>query len=553
MYFYCRLVFAGVFALALNAGIAQNLVGSTKKFTRNDTLRGSITPERAWWDLEFYELDITVNPQTRSINGSNIIQYKVLNTNNLLQIDLQPPLQIKRVEQDGKILQTQQIGRNAYHIILQKKQHIGASERLKIWYGGKPKTATLPPWYGGFSWEKDETGNDFIATSCQRLGASVWWPCKDHPYDEPDSQRIRITVPEPLIAVANGRFERVIQNPDSSRTYQWFVANPINNYGVNLNAAVYTHMEDTLNGEKGVLSLDFFVLKYNLKKAQQHFQQTKTVLRAFEYWFGPYPFYEDGYKLVEAPYIGMEHQSSITYGNGYQNGHSGHDLSGSGWGLKWDYIIVHESAHEWFANNLTNRDQADMWIHESFATYSESLYTEYLFGKDAGAEYVRGQRRIIKNDKPIIPPYHVNADGSGDMYFKGANLLHMIRQIINDDTKWRRILRGLNQEFYHSTIGSEAVESYISRQAGIRFDHVFDQYLRDNRIPALEYRFRDKKLQVRWGNCIPEFDMPVKVAFPDGTYRFIYPGPEWSDAFTTNRRNLQLLADENFYITVRKL
>ena len=554
MYCSLRLVFAVFFALALNTGTAQNLFSPTKKFTRNDTLRGSITPERAWWDLQFYELSITVNPRERTISGSNIIQYKVLEINNLLQIDLQAPLRIERVEQDGQTLPVQQIGRNAYLIELQKKQNIGASERLQIWYSGKPRTATLPPWYGGFSWEKDDQGNDFIATSCQGLGASTWWPCKDHPYDEPDSQRIRITVPEPLIAIANGRFEQVTQNQDSSRTFQWFVANPINNYGVNLNAAVYAHLADTMHGEKGVLSLDFFVLKDKLEKAQQHFQQAKTVLRAFEYWFGPYPFYEDGYKLVEVPYIGMEHQSSVTYGNGYQNGYNGRDPSGSGWGLRWDYIIVHESGHEWFANSITNRDQADMWIHESFTTYSESLYTEYLFGKSAGAEYVRGQRLLVKNDSPIIPPYHVNAQGSGDMYFKGANMLHMIRQIINDDDKWRRILRGLNQKFYHQTIGSDSIESYISQQAGIRFDRVFDQYLRDNRIPELEYRYRDKKLQVRWANCVPGFDMPVKVALTDGAYSFIYPGPEWSDAFIVpDKRKLQLHADENFYITVRKM
>ncbi|MCY7330114.1 MAG: hypothetical protein LH618_16300 [Saprospiraceae bacterium] len=312
-------------------------------FTQDDTLRGSITPERAWWDLTFYNLKIKVDPTQKSISGSNEIRYKVLQSNQLLQIDLQPPMRIERVEQDGQVLKVHQQGRNAYFIELQKPQAVGSQQSLTVWYSGKPQIAKHAPWDGGFSWSKDAAGQPFVATSCQGLGASVWWPCKDHMYDEPDSQAITVTVPQDLMNVSNGRLRRTTDNPDGTRTFEWEVKNPINNYGINVNIANYAYFADTLHGEKGVLTLDYYVLPENLEKAQVQFKQVKLMMRAFEHWFGPYPFYEDGYKLVEVPYLGMEHQSSVTYGNQYKNGYLGRDLSGTGWGLKWDFIIIHES------------------------------------------------------------------------------------------------------------------------------------------------------------------------------------------------------------------
>ncbi len=523
-----------------------------QRFTLDDTLRGSITPERVWWDLKFYKLDVRVDPEARSIAGSNEVHYEVLQPAQVLQIDLQPPLKIERVEQDGQALDVQQAGRNAYFIQLKKTQKPGAREALTVWYSGKPRTARHAPWDGGFSWAKDETGKPFVATSCQGLGASVWWPCKDHMYDEPDSQAISVTVPAPLMDVSNGRLRRTTENADGTRTFEWFVSNPINNYGVNVNIADYTHFDDTLHGAKGVLTLDYYVLPENLEKAKKQFQQVKGMLRAFEYWFGPYPFYEDGYKLVEVPYLGMEHQSSITYGNGYQNGYLGRDLSRTGWGLKWDFIIIHESGHEWFANNITYRDVADMWIHESFTNYSEGLYTEYFWGKEAGAEYIRGTRAGIENRSPIVGVYDVNQEGSVDMYSKGGNMLHTIRQIVDDDEKWRAILRGLNRDFYHQTVDGAQVEAYISEHSGKDLRKVFDQYLRQRNIPLLEYSVKKGKLRYRWIDCIEGFDMPVKVTLERGKYDFIYPTTGWQEVRLKGVKKKQFKVDNNFYILTQE-
>ncbi len=523
-------------------------------FTRDDTLRGTITTERAWWDLTFYDLKVSLMPKERSISGSNQVFYKVLKPNKQLQIDLQPPLKLERAEQDGQPLQIKAIGINAYWITLQKTQRPGAMESVTLWYSGQPLTAARAPWDGGFSWSKDKLERPFIATSCQGLGASIWWPCKDHAYDEPDSQRISVTLPEPLMDVSNGRLRKVTNNNDGTRTFEWFVSNPLNNYGVNLNAAVYTHFVDTLHGEKGVLDLDYYVLEENLEKAKAQFQQVKGMLRAFEHWFGPYPFYEDGYKLVEVPYLGMEHQSSVTYGNKYQNGYLGKDLSGTGWGLKWDFIIIHESGHEWFANNITYKDIADMWVHESFTNYSEGLYTEYIFGKKAGAEYVRGTRAGIQNKKPIIGQYGVNSEGSGDMYPKGGNMLHTIRQIVDDDALWRNILRGLNRDFYHQTVDGAEIEAYMIKHSGKDLKAVFEQYLRHTSIPVLEYKIMGKSLQYRWANCIPEFNMPIKAKTSKRNgFEWLYPTTEWQTTKHRLSKNSDLEVAEDFYVGRKKV
>ena len=541
--------FIRMFFCFLLLSFAQFSTAQTPVFTQDDTLRGSITPQRDWWDLTFYHLKVNVNPAEKSISGSNEIRYKVLNPGRFLQIDLQAPLLLARAEQDGQTLDVSKIGSNAYFIELEKEQPRGSQQSITVWYSGIPLEARNAPWDGGFSWKLDEAGQPFIATSCQGIGASVWWPCKDHAYDEPDSQAISITVPNNLTDVSNGRLKRVVENGNGTHTFEWFVANPINNYGVNINIANYTHFSDTFLGEKGILSLDYYVLPKNLEKAKVQFQQAKLMLQAFEHWFGPYPFYEDGYKLVEVPYLGMEHQSSITYGNQYSNGYLGRDLSGTGWGLKWDYIIIHESGHEWFANNITYRDIADMWVHESFTCYSEGLYTEFHFGQEAGAAYIRGCRAGIQNAAPIVGIYGVNKEGSGDMYSKGANMLHTIRQIVDDDEKWRSILRGLNLDFYHQTVYGSQVEAYIIRLSGKKLDKVFDQYLRHTEIPVLEYQIKGRKLQFHWVNCIDGFDMPVKVTLSPGKYEFIYPTTKWKSTrcMLSNKDDFQV--EENFYVT----
>lgn len=516
------------------------------EFTHDDTLRGTITPERAWWDLAFYHLKVRVQPTDSTLSGSTTIRYRVLKPSQTMQVDLQRPLRVLSVEQDGQSLKFRQDG-NAYFIALTKPQKPGQTESVTVQYAGKPRVAKRPPWDGGLVWSRDEKGQWFIATACQGLGASAWWPCKDHMYDEPDSMAISVTVPEELTDVSNGRLRKVTTNADHTRTFDWYVKNPINNYGVNLNIGHYDHWSETYAGAKGPLSLDYYALPQHGDSARTQFRQVPLMLKAFEHWFGPYPFYEDGYKLVETPYLGMEHQSSVTYGNGFRNGYLGRDLSRTGWGLRWDFIIVHESGHEWFANNITYKDVADMWIHESFTNYSENLFTEYYYGKDAGAQYVIGCRANIRNDRPIIGTYNVNHSGSGDMYYKGGNMLHTIRQIVGDDEKWRRILRGLNKTFYHQTVTTAQIEQYISQQAGRNLKPVFDQYLRDIRVPVLEYRPVAGGFQYRWANCITGFDMPVLVCLGDsGPYQLLKPSVQWK---TLPAKGVTTMTpDANYYV-----
>jgi aminopeptidase N len=513
-----------------------------KAITFEDSLRGSITPERVWWDLKHYDLTFDVNPEKKFISGTNIISYLVLKENKTIQIDLQFPMKVTYIEQNGKKLNYVKKGDNAYFISLIDKQTVGESNKLSISFEGKPLIAKRAPWDGGFSWNKDEEGNHFVATSCQGLGSSVFWPCKDHMYDEADSLRMTVTVPDSLQDISNGRLTKMCIDNKGIRTSTWEVKNPINNYGVNLNIGNYVHFGETYKGEKGDLTCDYYVMPYNLDKAKVQFKDAIRMLQAFEHWFGPYPFYEDGYKLVEVPYLGMEHQSSITYGNKYKNGYLGRDLSGTGWGTKWDFIIIHESGHEWFANNITYKDIADMWIHESFTNYSETLFTEYHFGKSAGQDYVIGTRANIVNDSPIIGKYDINQRGSGDMYYKGGNMIHTIRQVINDDEKFRQILRGLNKDFYHQTVTTEQIENYISSKSGINFSKVFDQYLRNIKVPKLAQKSSKGMVFYRWENVVPGFEMPIKVSV-DGVEQFVYPTPDWKKI-----KGKSMKADRNFYV-----
>jgi aminopeptidase N len=530
---------------------SADLRPSAGGFTRADTLRGSLTPERTWWDLTHYHLQVRINPDDSTIGGQNTIRYQVLRAAQTMQIDLQTPLKLVRAVQDGQELTVCSEG-NAHFITLLKRQQIGQNEVITISYQGKPLVAKRPPWDGGFTWARDAERNWFIATSCQRLGASAWWPCKDHMYDEPDSMLISATVPKPYMDVSNGTLRRVIDNSDDTRTFEWAVVNPINNYGVNLNIARYASWQDTLRGERGTLPLSYYVLPQFEAAARQQFRQVKVMLRVFEHWFGPYPFYEDGYKLVQTPYLGMEHQSSVTYGNGFRNGYRGTDLSATGWGLKFDFIIIHESGHEWFANNITYKDIADMWIHESFTAYSECLFVESLFGKNAGTQYVIGTRARILNDRPIIGTYNVNSEGSGDMYYKGSNMLHMIRQWVANDEKWRQTLRLMNKTFYHQTVSTRQVEDFLSKQTGLPLQPLFNQYLRDRRVPVLEYALAPDGVRYRFVNCQSGFTMPVRLCLNDnGPRRLVMPTSNWQKLKQPGAKTVTVDAD--YYVTVKVL
>lgn len=541
-------VISTVFLCSLfSSAIAQS-------YTRQDSLRGSITMERAWWDLQHYNLSFTVSPSTKSINGSNILRYKVLKESKVLQLDLQPPMRILSVKQDGVLLSVKDEG-NAHFIELVKKQLVGQVYEIEIVFSGTPHTAKNPPWDGGFTWSKDSNNNPFVATSCQEIGASLWWPCKDHMYDEPDQgMLISAKVPEGLMAVANGRLKDQKKEDDQSTTYIWEVKNPINNYGVNINIANYAHFSEVYSGENGPLDMDYYVLKENLDKAKIQFKDATRMMEAFEYWLGPYPFYEDSYKLVEVPYLGMEHQSSITYGNKYKNGYLGSDLSGTGWGKKFDYIIIHESGHEWFANNVTAKDNADLWIHESFTTYAEALFVEYFYGKSAGFEYVRGLRTGIDNAYPLIGNYDVNDPNNGDIYSKGSNMLHTLRQLLGDDEKWRNILRGINKDFYHQTVSSKQLELYLINKTGLKLSSFFNQYLRDARMPILQYKIdvkNGRKLSFCWTNCIEDFDMPIKIKY-NGKVIFIYPKSKWS-SINLEEECKDIIISKEYYVGIKRM
>lgn len=541
------------FLLLMSCSMAQPL-NQKKKFTKQDTLRGSIGPERAWWDVLHYNVEVTPDYNTKSITGKTTIEYKVVadRKTDYMQIDLQQPLTIDSLYYNGKLYinypaKPYYNEGNVWHIPLPKTA-VNSVQSISVFYHGKPREAKMPPWDGGWIWTKDAQGRPWMSVACQGLGASVWFPCKDHQSDEPDNgATLRVTVPASMIAVGNGRLKEKLAG-NNFNTWIWEVKNPINNYNIIPYIGYYVNFTEIYNGEKGELNSSYWVLDYNLQKAKEQFKQAPMTLKAFEHWFGPFPWYEDDFKLVESPHLGMEHQSAVAYGNKYQNGYLGTDLSGTGVGLKWDFIIVHEMGHEWFGNNITTKDIADMWVHEGFTNYSETLFTEFHFGKEDANKYIQGLRKNIDNDIPIIGPYGVNQEGSGDMYYKGANLIHTVRQVINDDEKFRQILRGLNKDFYHQTITSKQVEEYISQKSGKDFSKIFDQYLRTNKIPTLELKAEEDKIKFKWTNSIAGFNMPVKLT----NGQWLHP--------TTSEQKIKLEGanfkgvevDSNFYIKVKK-
>lgn len=544
-----RIALLACLTLSLPAS-AQTQAPQGGTFTRADTLRGSITPERAWWDVTFYDLHVRISPADSSVRGRTGITYRVLNSAREMQVDLQAPLRVDSVVQEGRRLTFRQEG-NAYFVTLQAPQPVGAVKTVTVHYHGRPRIAERAPWDGGFVWARDPSGGPWVATAVQGLGASAWWPNKDTQVEEPDSQRIVVTVPRPMVNVSNGRLRGTRHNRDGTTSYEWFVTKPINNYDVAVNAGAYAHFSDTYQGEGGLLTLDYWPLAVNLERARRQFEQVKPMLACFERWFGPFPWYEDGFKLVETPHLGMEHQSAIAYGNGYQNGYRGRDLSHTGLGLSWDFIIIHESGHEWFGNNITTRDIADMWVHESFTNYSEGLYVECAQGKEAGARYVIGTRANIQNDRPIVAAYGVNAEGSGDMYYKGGNMLHTIRQIVGEDEKWRSILRGLNTVFRHRVVTGQEVQRYVSEQAGVDLSRVFEQYLTTTRVPVLEHRIEGSTLWYRWADVVPGFDMPVRARLSAQGMTLLRPTLEWQTTAIQDPAGFAL--DESFYVVGRRL
>jgi aminopeptidase N len=501
-----------IILLTYGNSTAQLLSGKSSKVAHADSLRGYLFPQRSCYDVTYYDLDLKLNIADESVSGSNKIYMKAVNDFSQIQIDLSDRLSIKQItDSDGSILEYHRDG-NAIQVYFKQPILKNHQTHIAVEYFGNPVTGKLLPWDGGFKWTKDENGNPWVVVACQGAGASLWWPCKDHQSDEPDSMMISITVPDTLINISNGRLRNVTDQPDRMKKFSWFVSYPINTYNVSINTGKFSHFSDYYINGSDTLTLDYYVKPYNLDKARQQFQQVKPMLQCFERFFGKYPFWNDGYKLVETPYLGMEHQSCIAYGNKYKTGYMGTDYSGIG--LDFDYIIIHESAHEWWGNSITTNDIADMWIHEGFGSYAEVLYVECLYGKNKAYDYVNAQRKKVRNDKPVIGPFGVNQEGSGDMYAKGSLLIHTIRNYISNDSLFFAILLEIQHNYALKTVNSTDIEAFFSKKSGINLAPIFNQYLRCAFVPVLEYEMVESlplKIRYRWNAQVEDFNLPVLV------------------------------------------
>lgn len=541
------------FILICSLNANAQILNHKKDFTRQDSLRGTDNEFRNWWNVLRYDIEVEPDFDKKFIKGKNSILFEITNSSakKIMQIDLQEPMKIEKIILNGEDFKGFKREGNVYFLDLNKAGLQSKNNKIEIQYSGNPRVAVKPPWDGGWIFKKDEKGRSWMSVACEGLGASVWYPNKDYLGDEPEmGASLSMIVPEDLVAIGNGRLTDMKELPDSKFIFKWEVKNPINNYNIIPYIGHYSLIKDSYNGEKGKLDIEYWVLDYNVEKAESQFKQTHGMLKNFEHWFGHYPFYEDSFKLVESPHLGMEHQSAIAYGNGFQNGYLGRDLSDSGWGLKWDFILVHESGHEWFGNNITNKDVADMWIHESFTAYSETLHTQELYGIEAGNDYVIGTRANILNDIPMIGIYGMNQEGSGDIYYKGANMIHTFRQLLEDDDLFRKILRGMNEKFYHQTVTTKQIEDYMSQMSEIDLTEFFNQYLRATKVPVLEYKIEGDEIIYRWTNVVDKFDMPVKL---ENSNVWLFPTSEWKSKILVPNLINNFKIDRNFYIEVLKV
>ena len=530
-----------------------------QEFSLSDSLRGSLSSYRSCYDVYYYDLNVTIDDKNKElINSYNDFYITSLEDFDNIQIDLFSNLEINSIVFNETKLNFKRKF-NAVFIDFPEIIKKGENVKFRVNYDGKPRKAVNPPWDGGFSWDYDKNKNPWIGVSCQGLGASSWWPCKDHQSDEPDSMRITCTVRSPLKVVSNGK---LISNTigydlklkSKVNISSWFVSYPINNYNVTLCAADYAYFSDYYLSKSDTLFLDYYVLTYNETIAKEHFKQVKPMLECFEEYFGQYPFINDGFSLVETPYLGMEHQSAIAYGNNYLPGYNGNKNFIAG--LDFDYIIVHETGHEWWGNSITTNDIADMWIHEGFCTYSEVIYVECMYGYETMLEYVNNQKRFVRNDKPIVGPYNVNKKGSNDMYQKGSLMLHTLRNLINDDELWFSILKGISIDFKYKVLDGKDIIEYINRKVDFDLSLFFNQYLFNSKIPILEYKIqkegREYVLLYRW-NAIKDFDM--KLLINDGEKNiWISPNSEWKE-YTIGNIDIKnfSIRDDLFYVDTKKI
>ena len=530
----------------------------SQEHSRKDSLRGNLTPLRTCYDVTFYDLDIVIDDMDKSIERSaNTIYFTALSDFSLFQIDLAANMEVLLVEFGEEKLDFHREF-DAVFIYFNREIKKGEHANVKVWYGGYPREAVNPPWDGGFSWKKDKNNKPWIGVSCQGLGASVWWPCKDHQSDEPDSMRIKVAARYPLKIVANGnlRSDTILWNKYLNswmNVREWFVSYPINNYNVTLNIGDYSHFSDKYISNNDTLSLDYYVLSGNNEKAKDHFKQVVPMMECFEKYFGKYPFWNDGYALVETSYLGMEHQSAIAYGNNFMPGYYGNTAHIDG--HDFDFIIVHESGHEWWGNSITTNDIADMWVHEGFCTYSEVLYIECRYGYDAMLSYVNNQKISVRNDQPVIGPYHVNKQGSSDMYFKGSLMLHTLRTLIDDDRLWFEIIMGISSCFRYQIVDGDDIIDYINKKTNKDFSIFFNQYLSHQNIPEFEYSLekegRNNTLICRW-NAIDNFDMPLLINTGKEDF-WIFPADEFKeiDLGSFDSHDFQIRSDL-LYVNIKK-
>ena len=532
-----------LFCLLASTFLSAQIVGENhSNYTEADTLRGSLRPERTSFDVQKYHLKLKVEPEKQFISGSNVISFNVIKDMPVMQLDLFENMQIDSIIHGNEKLDYER-RYNAVFIQFEEALKQGLTDSIEFFYHGKPVIAENAPWDGGFVWTEDKEGNPWVGVAVQGTGASLWYPNKDHQSDEPEEAQIDIAVPNGLMNVSNGRFLGETDLGNGFTEWSWKVVNPINNYNIMINIGNYQHFSDKYKD----LDLDYYVLPYNLEKAKEHFTEVKDMMACFYEKMGPYPFEEDGFKLVETPYLGMEHQSAVAYGNKYLKGYLGNDLSGTGIGLKWDFIIIHESGHEWYGNSITAKDIADMWIHEGFTSYTESIYIECQYGKEDALRYIKGIRQNIGNQRKIIGDYGVNAEGSGDMYYKGANLLNMIRSIYDDDELWWNTLRDYTKTFKHQTITTQDTEAFFDKATEVDLKPVFDQYLRHASLPVLQLRQADDQILYKWKADVINFEMPVDVIIDEEEIR-LNPTTEWQSYETGEELDELKVNDLEFYV-----
>ncbi len=540
------------------SSLAQSLVDQKKEYTRADSLRGGLCHARTCYDVTFYDLKVKIDTATQSISGTNRIVFKAIEDFKTMQIDLFANLNIVSIKQNGEAVKYRREF-NAVFVDLNDFMKRGLNGEIEVRYNGKPIIAKRAPWDGGFTWTQDKNGKPWIAVSCEGMGASCWWPCKDYLGDEPDSMSIWCDVPDGLRCISNGTEMESREEKDTTTSFHWFVHYPINNYNVTLSIGDYVQFsEEYVADDNSKLALDYYVMRYNLDKAKLQFTQVKPMLKCYEKYLGKYPFWKDGYALVETPYLGMEHQSAIAYGNKYLTGYAGNDYSGMG--LDFDYIIIHESAHEWWGNSVSCKDIADMWIHESFGTYTESIYVECMFGHDTAIQYINKKKNHIGNKKPMVGVYGVNEEGDGDMYSKGALFINTLRSIVNDDEKWWSIIKGMcDTSFKMKNVSYENVAMYFCRKTGKDLLPVFEQYLKFPKIPVFEYKLKKLKkgefeLSYRWAVDAKDFKMPVFVSTIENPKQVLKGTNEFQTTTVKLKKETDFKVNEDLmYIEVKKL